>query len=309
MKRKLSSTVLELREGDSKIKIEVLPEFGAQLKSFSVNGRELLYFSEEKFLSKEQVYSGSFNMFPTLCRLTGARYNFKGREIRQRKNGKDYPIHGLIRDEVLNIVRGTNFIEASIEIDEKHPVYQGYPFPSKLLLKYQILDNGLKISFDYQNKGSQSAPFCFGVHPYWKIEGDRRDIEIKIPCNYAPELKDLVPTGRMVKVDNTEYDLRNWKKLSEVHIDKSFYGRIKNEKGGIFWKKEKLRLNIDASPELTHMIGYVPEDLPAICIENLTASPDAPNLYNKGYKAESGLVVVPPGKHYSGWISWTTEKD
>jgi len=41
---------------------------------------------------------------------------------------------------------------------------------------------------------------------------------------------------------------------------------------------------------------------------NLTASPDAHNLFAKGFEKESGLIVVPPGGESRGWVRYALEK-
>lgn len=307
-KSALEPLVLETSKQEHKIKIEVLPRMGAQLKSFSLNGQEMLFFSEEMLFSPERDFTGCFLMFPTPCRLTGSKYRFEGKEILQRKNGEDVFIHGLIRDETFEIKQGNDFLEASIEIGPHHPVYEGYPFPCCFSVKYEIIKDGLRISFNFENRGQTPAPFGFGVHPFWRLEDERKNIAVKVPCQYTMELTNLIPTGKMEPVEGTPLDLRNWKSIEGIGIDNAFYGRIPGEKGGVQWRAKGIRLNIDASPELTHMIAYVPDGKPFACVENLTCSPDAPNLYSKGFKAESGLVVVPPRKRYAGWITWTVEE-
>ncbi|MCX5642135.1 MAG: hypothetical protein NTY10_02695 [Candidatus Omnitrophica bacterium] len=304
----MEQVVLENYQSERKIKIEVLPQMGAQLKSFSINGQEMLFFSEEMFFSPKRDFTGSFLMFPTPCRLAGSKYRFEGREILQRKSGEDIFIHGLIRDETFEIRQGNDFLEASIEIGPQHPVHEGYPFPCYFAVKYEIIKDGLRISFNFENRGQAPAPFGFGVHPFWRLEGKRKDIAIKVPCQYQMELMNLIPTGKTEPVEGTPLDLRDWKSIDGNNIDNVFYGRIPDERGGVQWQAKGIQLNIDASPELTHMIAYAPEGKPFVCVENLTCAPDAPNLYSKGFKKESGLVVVPPRERYAGWITWTVEE-
>ena len=75
---------LEAEISGHKIEAEVLSQLGANLVSLKVDGRELIYFSREKLL-QQGVYSGCFMMFPTPCSLTGAKYCFEGKEIRQER--------------------------------------------------------------------------------------------------------------------------------------------------------------------------------------------------------------------------------
>ena len=157
-------------------------------------------------------------------------------------------------------------------------------------------------------RGDEAAPFGFGVHPYWKLDSRRGDNAVKVPCEHTMELVDLIPTGKLDAVEGTSLDLRDWVSLAGVDIDNAFFGRDPGQLGGLERRNSGLRLAIDASPELTHMIAYAPAGEPFVCVENLTCAPDAPNVFAKGYERESGLVAVEPGQAHAGWITWTVER-
>jgi galactose mutarotase-like enzyme len=57
------------------------------------------------------------------------------------------------------------------------------------------------------------------------------------------------------------------------------------------------------SREFTHAVVYTP-DRPTFCIENQTSSTDAHNLFAHGFKRESHLLVVAPGKTARGSVDW-----
>lgn len=303
----MPETVAVQAEKDGRVvRFEVLPRLGAHLTSFAVDGQELLFFSRERFL-KEGPTTGCFLMFPTPCRLTGSRYTFGGREIRQGKGGRQVFIHGLIRDEAFAVEQGPDFAEAGMAIGPGHPVFEGYPFPCLFKVRYAVIRGGLRVAFEYENQGREPAPFGFGVHPFWRLEAQRQDNAIQVPCEYAMELVDLMPTGKLDPVADSPLDLRAWKSLRGLDIDNAFCGRIPGARAGVEWRGQGRRLWIDASPELTHMIAYAPAGQPFVCVESLSCSPDMPNLYARGYERESGMVVVAPGQRYSGWITWTVE--
>ena len=133
-----------------RVEIEVLPKLGANLASLKVDGDELIHFDKAPLLADGESYTGCFMMFPTPCRLTDSKYTFGGREIRQTKYGQDVFIHGLLRDETFTVTRGENSLTCSITIDEKHPVYEGYPFPCTFSIEFSLLAS-LKVG----------APLCW----------------------------------------------------------------------------------------------------------------------------------------------------
>ena len=290
--------------------IEVLPRMGVNLVSFRVDGRELIHFDPDRLFSAEPHMSGCFHMFPTPCRLTRSRYTFEGREIRQRKRGEEVHIHGLIRDEQFVISKSERQLAAVLSFDEQHPVYEGFPFPGEVTIRCQLLAGGVEIAFSYHNKGEANAPVGYGIHPFWRIPGDRSQVLVKVPAEYRLALDDpttQLPTGELLPVAGTEYDLRDYRSLADLFIDDVFYPKRAEEEAGVLFTAEDLCLRIEHSPNMRHMICYSPKDRPFVCVENLTCAPDAQNLYARGHREAAGLTVVPPGERLEAWVRYTLE--
>ena len=300
----LEPECLEATSGGRTTRIEVLPRMGANLVSFQVDGREFIHFDADALFADEPHMRGCFHMFPTPCRLTGSRYTFEGREIVQRKRGEEVHIHGLIR--------GDGELVATIEFDESHPICEGFPFPGRVTIAYRLLAGGLEIGFSYENKGNANAPVGYGIHPFWLLAGDRADVRVKVPAEYRLELDDPVsqlPTGKLLPVAGTPYDLREYRSLAELSMDEVFYPKEAAEEAGVAFPREGLRVNIEHSPNMRHMICYSPKDRPFVCVENLSAAPDAHNLYAKGHEEVSGLAVVAPGETMATSVQFTVVKD
>jgi len=295
---------LESDSSGHRVEIEVLPRLGANLRSFKVDGRELIYFSRKRLL-EDGFHTGCFMMFPTPCRLTGARYTFQGRRIEQTKHGEPVSIHGLIRDETFAVSRFGDRLACTMQIDSGHPAFEGYPFPCTFALEFRLLERGLQIKFDYKNTGTGDAPFGLGLHPFWRIPGSRNDVSIQVPCRKALELVDLIPTGQVTPVDGTTLDLRSFRNLSELDIDNAFWDRDMTSDQAIRYTDLGIQLTLQSSEIFEHMIAYTTPAEPFVCLENLTCCPDAPNVYAKGFKDVSGLKIVPPGQSLEGWVRYT----
>jgi len=286
------------------VEIEVLDRLGANLASFRVDDQELIYFRREKLLEDEDFYTGCFMMFPTPCRLTNAQYEFQGRGINQAKHGQKVDIHGLVRDETFAVSRRSDGLLCSIEIDKNHPVFEGYPFPCRFSLEFTLLERGLQIAFEFENTGSGDAPFGYGLHPFWLIPGKRKDVYIQVPCDQILDLVNLIPTGETSGVEGTDLDLRSFRCLSGLDIDNAFWHRDPTGEQAIQYRDLGKQLTLHSSDVFEHMIAYAPADEPFVCMENLTCSPDAPNVYAKGKKEVSGLKVVAPGEKISGLVRY-----
>jgi aldose 1-epimerase len=294
----LEPAVLEATVEGHTVRIEALPRMGANLISLQVDGREFMHFDRERLMAPEPHMTGCFHMFPTPCRLTQSRYSFEGRDIVQRKRGEIVNIHGVIRDEEFEVSTSGRAMTATLDFDESHPIHEGFPFPGRVTIKYTAVARGLEVSFSYENKGKANAPAGYGIHPFWQIPGDRADVSVKLPADNRLEQDDPVsqlPTGGLVPVAGTKYDLRDYVSLADLFIDDVFYPRHPGANAEVAFTKDGLRMKLAASENMKHLICYSPEGRPFVCVENLTCAPDAPNVYAKGFKEVSGLSIVPPG--------------
>jgi aldose 1-epimerase len=306
----LESEALESTVGGHTTRIDVLPRMGANLVSFRVDGREFMHFDRDRLMATEPHMTGCFHMFPTPCRLTDSRYTFEGKEIVQRKRGEIINIHGVIRDEEFAISKSDRELTATLDFDEKHPIHEGFPFPGRVTIKYTVVPRGIEIAFAYENRGKRNAPVGYGIHPFWLIPGNRADVSVKVPADYTLEQDDPVsqlPTGGLIPVAGTKYDLRDYVPLTNLFIDDVFYPRHPGADAEVASPKDGLRMNLEASDNMKHMICYSPEGRPFVCVENLTCTPDAPNVYAKGFTDLSGLTVVPPEGKLEARVRYVVE--
>jgi len=294
--------------GGHTVSVAILPRMAANLVSFQVDGREFIHFDPDRVLANGEDMTGGFQMFPTPCRLTESRYVFQGREIVQRKHGEDVFIHGLVRDEPFSVRKTEREIVSVLEITSSHPVHEGFPFPGRLTTIHRLIPGGMEVHFGFENLGNSPAPVGYGLHPFWRIPGKRADLLVRIPADNIMELVDLIPTGKLIPVAGTGYDWRQWRSLEGVEIDAVFYPKRPEDTAGITFVDEGIRLRLQASANMRHMICYAPAGQPFVCLENLTCSPNDPNLYAAGYPGESRMAIVPPGETWSGWIRYTVEK-
>jgi aldose 1-epimerase len=280
---------------------------GANLVSLVVDGRECLYFSPDSVLGESAHMEGCFQMFPTPCLLTGARYIFAGREVLQRKHGESFSGHGLVRDETFAITKHSTELVAQVEWDRPHPVYEGFPWEGSLTTTFRPLALGLEMAWSFENRSSSPAPAGYGIHPFWAIPGDRASVSVKVPAEYRFELVDYEsqePTGKLLPVEGTHYDLREWRSLERLDIDDVFWPKPAEEEAGVAYRDEGLRVAIQCSENMKHLVCYSPMGRPFVCVENLSCAPDAPNLHAHGFAEIAGLAIVPPGEKLEGWVRY-----
>lgn len=318
MKRDLKPETIRLNDGNRcRASAQVLPGLGANLVSFRVDGIEFLHWNETAFL-EDAAFSGAFNMFPTPCRLAGCSYEFEGRKIVQRKRGERVFIHGLIRDEAMESRNDGAGITSWLEIAPGHPVFEGFPFKCSFAVTHSLGEapaaaSGenakrhpcLSVGFRLQNRDERNIPFGYGLHPYWRIHGTRKDVAIRIPCDFVMEQADLVPTGDCSPVSGTCLDLRSAKNLEGMELDNVFWERKPGDAAEIAFRAVARKIVIEADAEFTHMIAFTPPDKDYFCVESLTSCPNAPNLAAADKGRAAHMLVVPPGGTAQSWIKYT----
>ena len=85
------------------------------------------------------------------------------------------------------------------------------------------------------NVGSEAEPIAIGWHPYFNLpSGDRTQVRIHIPGSNLAEVDNydnVFPTGKLVPVEGTQYDLRapaarRWARTSTTTTGASSTGRM-----------------------------------------------------------------------------------
>ena len=291
-------------QGDFALRAQITPGVGANLISFTVDGDELIYWDEPGFLAGE-TFTGAFTMFPTPCRLDNCSYAFEGRHIVQKKGGEQVFIHGLVRDEAMQYRCDAASITSWIDITPEHPVYEGFPYRCRFSVSHTLGRDSLTVSFTLENFDTCNIPFGYGIHPFWRIHGERREMRVRVPCDAILDLENLVPTGGVTSVIGTDLDLRAGKDLEGFFIDNAFWKRNPGDAAQLTLAAAGKAIVYEASDNFPHMIVYAPEGQPFVCVENLTTCPNAPNLVTAGHGAVANMLVAAPGATVDGWIKYT----
>jgi aldose 1-epimerase len=282
----------------------VTPGVGANLISLTVDGTELIHWDEAGFLSGDS-FTGAFTMFPTPCRLDNCSYEFEGRRVIQRKHGEDVFIHGLVRDEAMQYRNDGNYITSWIDITPNQPVYEGFPYNCRFSVTHELAEASLTVRFALENRDQVNIPFGYGIHPYWKLYGERQDVTVRVPCDAILDLENLVPTGGTTPVAGTPLDLRAEKSLDGFYIDNAFWPRRPDTSAKLALRAIGKAITFEASDNFPHLIVYAPEGQPFVCVENLTTCPNAPNLVSAGFSDVANMLIAAPGQRVDGWIRYT----
>jgi len=279
----------------------VVTETGAALRSWRVEGRELL----DTFAVDEpgDDFRGSV-LAPWPNRIRDGRYAFAGSEHRVAISEPERrcALHGLVlRVEWRPIGHGSDHVTLEHVLEHR----QGYPFSLALQVEYRLAVDGLAVTLRATNLGAAAAPFGAGFHPYLRL-GDGRidDYVLELPARTrVPVDERLLPRGAAVGVDDTDHDFRGGRSVGRQALDTCF-GDLDRGPDGL----ARVRLTgadgaqtvtawMDERFQYVHVYTADAVTDPArrrrgIAIEPMTCAPDA---FNSG----AGLVTVPPGASFT----------
>lgn len=159
-------------------------------------------------------------------RIRGGRFTLDGKVIQLVKTSDACQLHGGLRGfntkvweafPMKNIDRGSvKFTLTSPDGD------QGFPGTLDVALTVSLTEKN-EVHFLYEAMTDRATPVSLTNHTYWNLRGDFEqgsiyDQEIKISSDKIVEVDtDLIPTGTLLPVENTVFDLREFTAIGE-HI-------------------------------------------------------------------------------------------
>ena len=299
-------------EKNSPITVRIAPTLGSNMFQFRVGNHDIIYHEAELLASCG--FTGNFVLFPTPNRVEGSTYEWEGKRIVLKKRGKFVLLHGLVFDEPWQwakpIVAKTYVsVKTYISIGKKSRLFNAFPFPCRLTLEYRLTAGGIRIHYTVQNLGSESLPYGFALHPYFsRLSGDD-ETYITIPAKSWMESPNdtLLPNGTLIDVSGKPYNVNTPRPVGKLSLDHVYTDLKPGKFATIDYRSLKLKVRLETSKDFTHMVVYTGHKK-AVCIENQTCSTDAHNLWARGFKKESHLMVIPKGKKHTGHITYKIEE-
>jgi aldose 1-epimerase len=297
---------------ETNMEVWVVPSKGSNMCRFSMGGMNVIDFDPELLLISD--YTGTPVLYPTPNRVRNGMFQYNGVIYNQVKRGEPVFEHGLVHNEPWQFndpdVRDDSVsLKTWIDFNPKTDVFAAFPFIHRLSMEFTLLEDGVEVMYSIENKDDREIPFGFGVHPYFmKLSGESETL-IRLPANYVMDYtSDLLPTGRLIEVDDTIYDIKKETKISALDLDHVFTGISEGKYAEIKYSSLGMKVELQASEDFTHLVLYSPAGKEFFCVENQTCSTDAHNLFERGFKSQSGLKFVSPGKTRQGTVKYAVKR-
>lgn len=291
---------------DKSVVARIVPEGGSNLIGLEVNGVEFLH-TPPKISQSAGVGFGIPILYPTPNRVRNSRFTFDGRTFEFAANNGANFIHGLVnravwKAETPRVSRNSVSLRTYLDFNQDFSSFRLFPIQSRIALTFTLASDGILIRFDVENKDSRNLPFGFGLHPYFKILGERSQTFIRVPAESHMEAEGLLPTGKLNRLDGAPFDIRSYTPLEKLRLDDVYWGMAPKKPAGYESRDRGIQVVLEASKIFTHAVVYTPQGRPYFCIENQTCSTDAHNLHAQGLVKEAHLVVLKPGETSTGTV-------
>ena len=154
---------------------------------------------------------------------------------------------------------------------------EGYPGQLEVKVTYRLRANALEIVHEAET--DRPTVINLTNHSYFKLD-DHHSLEehrLTLNCNGYLETDDkILPTGKILPVESTDYDFQKEKSLKSIDLDTPF---VVNDNSAFVAKihSQISGISMKVSSNQPAVVVYTPPEFPAICFETQNF-PDAPNF-------------------------------
>lgn len=285
----------------------IAPGVGSNLCRLQFNGHRIIDFRPELL---RPDFTGTPVLYPTPNRVRNGVFRYQGKNYPQILRGATILEHGLVHGEMWScdepeITDRTVVLKTWLDFAPFNPLFAVFPFHHRLNVEFHLFDDGIQIGYTLVNQDERAIPFGFGLHPYFmRLGGDQHTL-VELPATQVMDAgADLIPTGRLIPVNGTRFDLTQPVAIGDLDLDHVFTGLIPGRCARVFYPDLGLSVVLQATSDFTHQVLYSPRGMDFFCLENQTCSTDAHNLYDQGFIQESGLKFVGPGETHTGSVTY-----
>lgn len=252
---------------------------GAELKSLTVNGRELMWRADPAFWGKTSPL-----LFPMIGTLKDGKTLINGKEYRITK-------HGFARDLELTpeTVSGTSVL---FSLQQSEYTKEMFPFDFRFTVQYTLKSDGITVTYRVKNNSGSAMPFCIGAHPAFACDGEFSDYRLefqKLENAAVPNYN--LETGlheennrREILKDNNVVQLSH----EMFYADVCYFDKPRSRSVMLLGKDNK-GVRVDF-PDFTSLGVWQAKDAPFLCIEPWCGSADFDDC--TGIFAEKRGIVI-----------------
>jgi len=286
-----------------RFRVAVTPARGGSILAMGVkrNG-EWIDVTPDARRPEAQMRASSWLMLPYSNRIRDGKFTFEGREY-ALANAKNHAIHGDVRNRPWKVVEQTPS-RLLLEFDSATVTDFNWPWPILARVEIEVEGDRLVQRLKLENRGDTTMPAGFGWHPYFRrwLSRDGEPVELQFrvtrihPDGSADGLPnanaDGLPDGPSLPLP-AELDFSKSRPLGDLRLDACFSGF--DGRAEIGWPESGVRLLMECSPNVSHLVCFAPADRPLVAVEPVANATDGVNLLATGAE-HSGVIPLAAGK-------------
>ncbi|MEF3304412.1 aldose 1-epimerase [Paenibacillus sp. GYB003] len=307
------ATVYVLENGQ--FSLSVIPELGSNAIRLwdKIAGRNVLRTPDSlDALRLKPVHYGIPLLLPP-SRIREGTFRFGGRTYRMEKNTPDgHHIHGFVLNRPWRVADTHADGEAASITTEFRTtdfpeLLEQYPHDLTIRLRTEIRGASLLQTIAFRNDGETAAPFGFGTHTWFMLDGEPEAWTLTLPVADIWELNDkLLATGNRLPLGRFE-KLNEGLNLQGQNMDMAFRIGAGRPASAVL-EKPGYTIRYEGNEPFTQWVVYTRgEARDTICVEPLTWTPDAPNL-DAGPEL-TGMRSIGPGDELTLTLALHIERE
>lgn len=289
------------RQVDGRSLRATVTEVAAGLRELVYGGVDLVEpFPEHARPAKAQ----GIVLAPWGGRVAGGRWRHDGVDelLSLSEPARGNASHGLLRFAPYRMLEHT---ESIVRLAATIHPQQGWPFLLDTTITYELTDDGLRVTHEAVNVGTERAPWACGAHPYLAVgDTDPAALTLAVPAARVFTAEALIPRDETLvdAMDAPAPDLRGGRRLTELDIDANYAGLEfvggvatsslvdEHGRGAELWQD-------DAYP---YAVVFTPSDFPAAAGPKHAAAVEPMSAPANALASGTGLVWLEPGERWTG---------
>jgi galactose mutarotase-like enzyme len=201
--------------------IKFCPERGGVITNWVSEGKEILYFDEQRFMDKTKSIRGGIPILFPICGNLNTFSSVFGKDFLQLTQ------HGFARDLQWQYTFNDNENSLCLFLNQSKKTKKYYPFDFELRIEVVLKINCLEFVITIFNKTDIAMPINFGLHPYFNISEFKNLEFIDNPLNCQNQEKNIISnTIDELKNINFGVDLLMYTSGKSAFRDKIFKRQV-----------------------------------------------------------------------------------
>jgi galactose mutarotase-like enzyme len=255
-------------------------------------GAELIFFGNETtgnvLWSKQTDHWNRVapNLFPIVGRLVNDSYTLQGKSFRMTQ-------HGFARDREFEVVEHTDS-SLRLRLLSDSESMDIYPFSFVFDVCYSLTENGIAISYETQNTGTETMYYSVGGHPAFYLEEGLENYYLEFDTAIQLERENLV--GSYFSGESSYYGVSTHLNLGDELFETDAFVLKAPEFKSVSLKHQDGRTLIQMNCNSWTAIGFwTKKGAPFLCIEPWWGWADHADASGK-LEEKTGIRKLNPGE-------------